>query len=190
MTKRQAIVRRGIRLEYLTIACNSVAAPVAVPSRLGAGSVWRLRADQKQTREHAERLALPLVGTGFLALAAYVTYDALSALVLGEPAERSRVGPGLRILSLTGMPALVRAKRRVVRGLSRGATEADSRQSDICACLSAILPGGLALNALPGLWWADAVAALGMVPLIAQAGIESVPGRTCGGEPVEVKTRL
>jgi divalent metal cation (Fe/Co/Zn/Cd) transporter len=67
----------------------------------------------------------------------------------------------------------------VARGLNSGAMQADSRQTDICAYLSAILLVGLLLNAALGWWWADPVAALIMVPFIAHEGIEAVQGKTC-----------
>jgi divalent metal cation (Fe/Co/Zn/Cd) transporter len=43
--------------------------------------------------------------------------------------------------------------------------------------LSAILLGGLVLNVVAGWWWADPVAALVMVPLIAREGMAAVRGR-------------
>jgi divalent metal cation (Fe/Co/Zn/Cd) transporter len=148
----------------------------------GAVLVWRLHADQRETREHAERLALRFVGVSLLALAAYVTYDAASALFRRESPERSLGGITLAILSLIVMPLLAHAKRSVAHSLSSGAMQADSRQTDICAYLSAILLGGLTLNALLGWWWADPVAAIGMVPLITHEGIDAVRGKTCCGE--------
>lgn len=60
--------------------------------------------------------------------------------------------------------------------------QADSRQTDICAYLSAILLGGLALNALVGWWWADPFAALVMIPIIAKEGVEALQGKTCCGD--------
>jgi divalent metal cation (Fe/Co/Zn/Cd) transporter len=59
------------------------------------------------------------------------------------------------------------------------ALQADSRQTDICAYLSPILLGGLLLNALFGWWWTDPLAALAMVPIIAQEGFEALKGETC-----------
>ena len=59
------------------------------------------------------------------------------------------------------------------------AMHADSKQTEFCAYLSAILLGGLVLNALFGLWWADPAAALAMVPLIAKEGIDGLRGKTC-----------
>ena len=68
------------------------------------------------------------------------------------------------------MPVLARAKRKVASQLNSRAMHADSRQTDICAYLSAILLGGLLLNAIFGWWWADPIAALVMVPIIAREG--------------------
>ena len=52
-------------------------------------------------------------------------------------------------------------------------------QTEFCAYLSAILLGGLLLNALFGIWWADAVAALLMAAIIASEGIQRLNGNTC-----------
>ncbi len=52
--------------------------------------------------------------------------------------------------------------------------KADSKQADFCAYLSAILLGGLILNAMLGWSWADPVAALVMVPIIAKEGVDGI----------------
>jgi divalent metal cation (Fe/Co/Zn/Cd) transporter len=79
------------------------------------------------------------------------------------------------------MPLLARAKRRVAANLNSRALKADSRQTDICACLSAILLVGLGLNALFDWWWADPVAGLVMIPFILKEAIEALRGETCCG---------
>jgi divalent metal cation (Fe/Co/Zn/Cd) transporter len=56
---------------------------------------------------------------------------------------------------------------------------ADSKQADFCTYLSAILLGGLLLNALFGWWWADPLAGIVMVPIIAKEGIDAIRGRAC-----------
>ena len=56
---------------------------------------------------------------------------------------------------------------------------ADAKQTEFCTYLSAILLGGLVLNAAVGLWWGDAVAALIMVLIIAKEGFDGLRGRTC-----------
>jgi divalent metal cation (Fe/Co/Zn/Cd) transporter len=77
------------------------------------------------------------------------------------------------------MPLLSRSKRNVARALGSDAMHADARQTEFCTYLSAILLGGLILNSLWGLWWADPLAALIMVPIIAKEGIEALQGKAC-----------
>ncbi len=194
---RNENVRRGRNLEYFTIGWNSLEAVVAIGAGLFAGSIalvgfgvdsvieslsgavllWRLFAG-----EHREQLALKLVGVSFLLLAAYVAFDAGKSLLLREPPEASYIGIGLAFLSLLVMPVLARAKRRVAANLNSRALAADSRQTDICAYLSAILLFGLGLNALFGWWWADPVAGLIMIPIIAKEGFQALRGETCCDE--------
>lgn len=146
----------------------------------GAVLLWRLRAEaDAERRERAERRAQRLVGTCFFALAAYVAFDSIKGLVLREAPKESLFGVGVALAALIAMPLLARAKRQVARQLHSGAMHADSRQSDFCAYLSAILLAGLLLNALLGWWWADPVAALVMVPLIAREGVAGVRGQRC-----------
>src|SRR5262249_34475256 len=93
--------------------------------------------------------------------------------------EHSLFGIGIAVASLVAMPLLARAKRRVAARLNSAAMKADSRQTDLCTYLSAILLSGLALNWLFGWWWADPVAALVMVPIITREGIEGLRGKCC-----------
>lgn len=199
MTTREATLARGLRLEYFTLGWNFLEALVALVAGFIAGSIalvgfgldsvvemlsgsvllWRLHADGGADRERAERTAVRLVGISFLLLAAYVAFDSLKTLLRRETPEESIPGIVLAVASLIVMPLLARAKRQVARSLDSGAMQADSRQTDICAYLSAILLGGLVVNAVLGWWWADPVAALIMVPLIAHEGIEAAQGRTC-----------
>lgn len=196
---RPAAVRRGQRLTWATIAYNSLEAVLSIGAGLLAGSValvgfgldsileltsslaglWRLRADSAPAqRAHAERLALRTIGISFLLLAAYVFVEALRTLLTRESPEESLLGIAIAIGSLVAMPLLARAKRRVAAQLSSRALTAEARQTELCTYLSAILLAGLTLNALLGWWWADPLAALVMVPLIAWEGIEAVRGRT------------
>jgi len=192
-----ATLRRGRWLEFFTIGWNLLEAAVGIGAGLFAGSIallgfgidslietssgaillWRLQ--EGAEGEKRERRALKLVGFSFLALAVYVAFEALKALLTRESPEKSIVGIALAALSLVVMPLLAIAKRRVAAKLSSRAMRADSRQTDICAYLSAILLAGLGLNVLFGWWWADPVAALGMLPIILKEGIEALRGDTC-----------
>ena len=196
---RTELVRRGQGLTYAGLAFNSLEAIVAIVAGLAVGSVallgfgvdslieltagvaalWRLAADiDPARRARVERTSLRIIGACFLALAVYVAYEAGRSLVLRERPAQSLPGIALALLSLVSMPFLARAKRRVALGMSSGALAADARQTALCAYLSAILLGGLVLNAALGWWWADPLAALCMVPIITREGLQGVQGNT------------
>ena len=95
-----------------------------------------------------------------------------------EGAERNITGIVVAA-AVVVMLLLARAKRRVAIGLGSGAMHADSKQAHFCAYLSAILLGGLVLNAVLGFWWADPVAGLVMAPIIAKEGVDGLKGKAC-----------
>jgi divalent metal cation (Fe/Co/Zn/Cd) transporter len=199
-TLRDGQLQRGITLEYLTLGWNLIEGVVALASGAVAGSValvgfgvdsfiemgsggillWRLHAERRGARAaDVERRALRLVGVSFLLLAIYVAVDSIKSLLRHEAPEHSVLGICIAVLSLVVMPWLAHRKRVAAGTLNSGALHADSRQSSLCAYLSAILLGGLVLNAALGWWWADPAAALLMVPLIAYEGIDAMKGKTC-----------
>jgi divalent metal cation (Fe/Co/Zn/Cd) transporter len=85
----------------------------------------------------------------------------------------------LTFASIVVMPILARAKRRTAHALGSGALRADARQADFCAYLSGIVIVGLVFNLLLGWWWADPVAGLVMVPIIAREAIQGLRGDPC-----------
>ena len=205
---RARLVRRGFELSVFALVVVSFEAAVSVSAGVAAGSVallgygvdsiiefmsgiaslWRLAADKDAVkRVRAERLTRRVIGGCFLALAVYVLVDASVTIVRHAPPHPSMIGIAVAILSLIAMPVLARAKRRVAIGLDSRALASDAAQSSLCAYLSAILLGGLALNALAGWWWADPVAALMMTPIIGREGIQALRGQaTCSDGCCEV----
>jgi divalent metal cation (Fe/Co/Zn/Cd) transporter len=198
VSRRPAAVRRGQWLTWATIAYNSLEGLLSVGAGLFAGSialvgfgldsfievtasgaaVWRLHRDADVThRERAERSALRVIGSSFLALAAYITIDALHSLLTRNEPRGSALGIVIALASLVVMPILARAKRAVARQLDSGALRAEARQTDFCMYLSGLLLIGLASNALFGWWWADPICALLMVPLVVWEGRETLRGR-------------
>jgi divalent metal cation (Fe/Co/Zn/Cd) transporter len=199
---RHQLIRRGEKLEYFTIVWNSLEALVSIVAGVIAGSVslvgfgldslievtsgaallWRLHHDLNSSRrEDIERKTLRIVGVSFVALAVYIAYDSAASLIRHKAPERSLPGIVIALLSLCVMPLLARAKRRVANGIESAAMHSDSRQTDFCTYLSAILLGGLLLNAVLGWWWADSVAGLAMVPIIAKEGVDGLRAKACCG---------
>jgi len=194
---RATHVRQGRRLEYFTLGWNLIEAAVAGVAGFAAGStaligfgidslieslsggvmLWRLAEDG--AGESRERVAQRLIALSFGALAIYVGVESVLTLSENAAPDRSLVGIALACMSLLIMPILARSKRRVARELKSPAMKADSRQTDLCAVLSAILLSGLGLNAILGWWWADPVAALAMVPVIVLEARRTWRGDSC-----------
>ncbi len=200
LSEHQTLAALGRRLEYFTIAWNSLEASVALISGVIAGSValvgfgldsvietasavillWALR-DHRDAASRArnERTAQRLVGITFMLLSAYIALDSIRALWVRALPERSIPGIVIARAALIVMPLLGRAKRRVARQLTNRALAADSRQADFCTYLSAILLAGLLVQTILGWWWADPVAALAMVPIIVREGVRCLRGQGC-----------
>jgi len=77
------------------------------------------------------------------------------------------------------MPPLAAAKRRVANELDSSATASESRQTMLCAYLSAGLLVGLGANAAFGWWWADPLVALAIGGVAAYEAREAWRGRAC-----------
>ena len=198
--RREVLVRRGIVLSYATIVYNSFEAIVSLIAGSLAGSValvgfgfdsvievtaslaaqWRLRSDMHvHRRERAELWTRRIVGACFLGLALYVFIDASNTLWQRRAPERSPLGIAILALSVVVMPLLARSKKQIARALTSGALEAEATQTSLCAYLSIIGLVGVALNAALGWWWADPIAAVVMVPIIAKEGVEGIRAREC-----------
>lgn len=163
LPSRTALVRRGRRLEYLTIAWNALEAFASLTAAALAGSIalfafgvdslievasamallWRLNRDAtRAARDHAERISLRIVGIFFIVLSVYIVGDSISALVFRHAPDRSVLGIIVSCASLVVMPLLARSKRIVATGMASAALHADAKQTDLCAYLSGILLGG------------------------------------------------
>lgn len=198
---RPTLLRRAIRLEWLTVGWNILEGIIAISAGLAAGSValvgfgvdsavettsgvillWRLRAEARGTLdeeavERVEERAERLVGVAFLLLAAYVTFEAVRSLVTREAPEASPVGIALTAVSIVVMIWLAGQKRRTGEALGSRALVADAKQTYACWYLSVTTLAGLGLNALLGWWWADPVAGLVIVVFLLREAAEALRG--------------
>ncbi|MEV4179560.1 cation transporter [Nonomuraea sp. NPDC049709] len=198
---RRALLRRRIRLLVAaTITYNVIEAAVAITAGSIASSAaligfgldsivevasaaavaWQFSAADHERRE---KTALRVIAISFFALAAYVTFDAVRALLGAGEAEPSTPGLILAALSLVVMPFLSYAQRRAGRELGSASAVADSKQTLLCTYLSAVLLVGLALNSLFGWSWADPIAALVIAAVAVKEGREAWRGDACCAPP-------
>jgi len=197
---RAALLRRGERLEALSVGYNVAEGVIAIGAGIAAGSAalsgfggdslievtsaallwWRLRAERRGSAtgrgEEIERRASRWAGALLLILSAGILFGAGRQLVMGAEPAPSGIGIFLTALSLVVMPFLAREKLKVAAALKSAAMRADAHEQVACAWLSATTLAGLGLNAALGWWWADPAAALLMVPLIAKEGWEAWRG--------------
>jgi len=199
---RAQLVRRARLLAWTGLGWHGIEAAVAIAAGVVAGSValvgfgadslielaaglvviWRLAS----LRAIAERKAQQMIAVFFYVLSAYVAVEAIRSLAAGDQPAVSWVGIGLSIITLVTMPPLATAKARVAEELGSSATKSESRQTMLCAYLSAGLLLGLGLNALLDWWWADPVTALGIAAVALKEGRDAWRGESCCTAPITV----
>ena len=189
----RAVAVRRVRLyNNLTIAWNVFEGIVALAAGIVAGSIsliafgldsgvevstslvlaWRLAQERRGGCMAAyDRRATRAIALCFAALAVYVAIEATAQLATRQPPDVSYAGIALAAASVVVMPLLARAKKRLGPVLGSQAVVSESRQTELCAWLSAVVLAGLALNAALDWWWADPVAALFLAGF---AGYETV----------------
>lgn len=194
---RRRVLERRIRwIVTATMAYNLVEAVVAIFAGTVASSAaligfgldstievlsaaavaWQFT---RRDPERWEKGTLRVIALAFFALAAYVTATAILALIGRVDVQHSTIGIALTALSVVVMPFLSLAERRAGRELGSATAVADSKQTLICAYLSAAVLVGLVVNSLFGWWWADAVAGLVIAGFAIREGIEAWRGDAC-----------
>jgi divalent metal cation (Fe/Co/Zn/Cd) transporter len=156
---RADAVRKGIRLEELTIAWMVIEAAVAIGAGIAARSVLltafgvdsviellsgvvlyrRLRGDSERLESTATRISAVLL----VLLCVYVVVSSLTGLLLRVEPSASVVGIAVSAVALVAMPLLARAKRRVNVVLKSPSLRADIAETVSCAYLAAVTLGGL-----------------------------------------------
>ncbi len=200
LDSRARLIRRARLLTWVGLGWHGIEAAVAIAAGVIAGSValvgfgadslielaaglvvlWRLAS----VRAIAERRAQQMIAVSFYVLSAYVAVEATLSLAAGDRPSVSWVGIGLSVLTLATMPPLSAAKARVADDLGSSATKSESRQTMLCAYLSAGLLLGLSLNALLGWWWADPITALGIAAVALKEARDAWRGEACCTAPV------
>lgn len=196
-------MRRARLLAWVGVGWHGVEAAVAIGAGVAAGSfaligfgadslieaaaglvvLWLFAAPRAGSAE-AEARAQKLIAMSFYVLAAYIGAEAVRSLIGGHHPEVSWVGIGLSGVTLLTMPPLAAAKARVAERLGSSATKSESRQTMLCAYLSAALLVGLGLNAVAGWWWADPLTALVIAAVAVREGREAWRGESCCTAPV------
>jgi divalent metal cation (Fe/Co/Zn/Cd) transporter len=111
------------------------------------------------------------------ALAAFVAFTSILTLLGRVEARPSPIGIALLILAAVFMPWLAEQKRQCSAATGSAALRADATESAVCGYLALIALGGLVVNAIWSVTWADPIAALALLPLIVREAWESMKGK-------------
>lgn len=194
--RRAVLVRRIRALVAFTIAYNAVEGLVSLLAGAAADSsaligfgldslvemssaivvAWQFSGGWHEDREW---VALRLIAISFFALAGFVTWDAVAALVAGDAPDPSTVGIVIAVASLVVMPTVSLMQRRAGHQVGSHSAVADSKQTLLCSYMSAVLLAALLANSLAGWWWADPLGALVIAGLAAREGINTWRGDSC-----------
>ena len=196
--KRRRLTGRALRLTQLGLAWHALEAAIALAAGIAAGSValvgfgadsvieagsglvvlWLVTGDRLRS-QRAERRAQQLIGASFVILAVYVAIESARDLIAGHHPAVSWAGVALAAVTLVLMPPLAAAKRNVGVALGSSATTSESRQTMLCAYLSAALLVGLLTNALAGWWWADPAVGLLIAAVALMEAANAWRGESC-----------
>jgi divalent metal cation (Fe/Co/Zn/Cd) transporter len=195
---REGLVRRARLLAWVGLGWHFAEAAIAIAAGVVAGSIalvgfgadslveaaagivvlW-LMGGGRSSSPRAERRAQQLIAASFAVLAAYIGVESVRDLLGRHEPGVSLVGIGLSIVTLATMPPLASAKRKVGAALGSSATISESRQTVLCAYLSAALLAGLGANAIAGWWWADPLAALFIAAVALRESRDAWRGEAC-----------
>jgi divalent metal cation (Fe/Co/Zn/Cd) transporter len=146
---------------------------------LSAGVVL-LRFRKQSRPEQVERQAARIAGGLLFAVAACVALVSAVSLLGDREPQPTYLGLAVLAGAAVIMPWLARQKRQLSAMTNSAALRADAAESALCAYLSWIALLGVGLNAIWHIGWADATAALIIVPLIVREAFQSMRGRACG----------
>jgi divalent metal cation (Fe/Co/Zn/Cd) transporter len=176
---RQALLRRGFILEYVTLAWNVIGIVVLAIAAASARSValagfgldslieigastvviWELSGAGEQRQQRGLRL----IGTAFAAVAAYLLVQSTVVLATGYHPRHSVPGIIWTAVTAAVMFALAAGKARAGAALGNPVLRTEGRVTLTDGILATAVLAGLVLNAALGCWWADPAAGFVLV---------------------------
>ncbi len=212
LISRPQAAARGVLLERVSVAWMAVEATLAIGAGVVARSVlltafgfdsviellsaalltWRLGREAREVNTEAlevvEARATKVSAALLVALCLYVAVTSVAGLVAHVEPEPSLLGLAVAAAAVVVMPALAVGKRKVNGVLESAALRADIAETAVCAYMAATVVVGIALNRLLGWWWAEYVAAAGLLFWLVRETVETVEaareghGRDCSDD--------
>jgi divalent metal cation (Fe/Co/Zn/Cd) transporter len=199
---RLPLIRKAVRLEWLTIGFVSIEAAVSIAAGIVANSLvllafgldsvielasagvlmWRLTAElrgRQKFSESVERTASRIGGALLFLLAAYVTVAAAWRLWSATAKEFSWPGFIVALVAIPAMRYLAQRKLAIAEQIGSGALRADAAEAVTCGWLSFVVVITLGAQWLVGAWWIDGVGSLAIVWFLVKEGREAWSSDEC-----------
>jgi divalent metal cation (Fe/Co/Zn/Cd) transporter len=185
-TRAQA-VRRGVRLEVLTVVWMIAESAIAIAAGVAARSVLltafgvdsvvellsgivllrRLLVEAQDAGlervEQLEKLTARVSAALLFVLCGYVVITSIVGLLARLRPEGTVLGVGVAAVAVVAMPLLALAKSRANRTIGSASLRADIAETTTCAYMAGVTLAGLVVSMLFGLWWVQYVAALALL---------------------------
>lgn len=198
MSAHALSVKKGVRIEIVSIIWLVVEAGVAIAAGMTAHSValvafgadslielvagavllWRLAIEANSAGldrvELAEKVSSWVVGIALLLLAVYIVVTSAAKLWTRQGAETTFLGIGLAAASALLMPYLAHIKKQIGSEIGSSALKADGACSIVCAYMAWTVLAGILLTVWFGWWWADSAAALALTYFVVKEGWEAI----------------
>lgn len=202
MADRRELVEKALHAQYALLAYNLAEAALSIFFGAASSSIalvsfgldslveslstiivtLRLRKSGRVSEEEEgrhEKNALRLVGYSFIVLGAYVLFESARKLMAREQPEASLPGIAIAVASIIFMTFFSNYRHRLGHSIGSHSLVADSRQTQLCVCMSYALLAGIGLNLLFGLWWADPLAGIAIAIMALWEGKKAIEGKEC-----------
>jgi divalent metal cation (Fe/Co/Zn/Cd) transporter len=180
-------MRRGVRLEAVTVAWMIAEAVLAIGAGIMARSVlltafgfdsviellsgvvllrrltFEARGQSPERIKSMERSTTRVSGILLVLLCIYVIVSSGAGLVAGLKPEGSVLGIAVAAAALVVMPLLALAKSRANRQIGSASLRADIAETITCAYMAVVTLAGIALSSWLGLWWLQYIAAIALL---------------------------
>jgi len=204
--QRRGAIREGIRLEVFTISWMVIEAAVAIGAGVLSRSVlltafgldsaielisgvtllWGLAAEARNAEleriDRVERRAVQMSAVLLVLVCVYLLATSAGALLFRLEPGGSWAGLAISAAAVVVMPLLARRKREVNKRIGSPALRADIAETITWAYMAGAALLGVALSTLLGWWWAEYLAALGLLLFIGREAWEALESaRESGG---------
>lgn len=202
--RRRKWIEMGIRVQVLSVLWTLLEAVLGAVAASAAGSlaisafsvdsaiellsgfvlfvrlIIEYQSGENGMSKVVERIASGIVAVSLFTLAIFISWKSGEAFALRVPASASALGIVVAAIAAVVSPMLAVAKRRIGERIHSHALLGDAACSMTCAYMAWVLLAALILQWAFGLWWVDALGAVGILYFVLHEAWESLDAAITG----------